>query len=1122
MQKTYDSAGLLLHRNLINYLLMAKLTIILILCFCFQTQAINVNGQKNINLRMKDVTIESVLKKIESQGIYRFVYKNEILPQSKLVTIDARNEAISHVMNEVLQNTSLSYKIMDRNLIVILPQAVAKVIMQPVTGKVVDGEGRSIEGVSVIEKGTTNGTTSNAEGNFSIDVGENAVLVFSGVGFVTQELRASSGSFMSVVMRSSETNLDEVVVVGYGTQRRRNVTGAIGTVRIENTPLANLPNPNILDALKGRVPGFNIGAVANAGGNPSRTIRGQSSILAAQEPLVVVDGVIFTGSFNEINPSDIESVDILKDASATAIYGSQGNAGVILVTTKKGKAGKPVINGRVNMGYQTHTMPKPNMRKGEDFIQFRRDYMRLQNNKTDIPIEELLNPNELKAYNEGHTVDWWDVVVQQAPFRDYQLNISGGGERVNYYISGSYLDQKGIVYNDQFKRYTILSKVDAQITDWLKLGLNLSAINKNGDGVAADLEKGTINGPYGYQYVQFPDYTNWLERYPQSSSTTFNPLWRTLTYDEDRNQNYRSLFYSRLDVPWVKGLSYTFNYSLNRWEGHAAQFNDEKTFVNTAILTDLQNQTKYLPSVNGFRNNSERTDWYLNHLINYHNTIADKHEVDVTLVAERREERNRFMRLDARDFSLAGTTVLGINSLELGDPTKRTINTDDNRLATLAYLARLNYTFNNKLNLSASVRKDGYSGFAEGNKYGVFPAISGGYTISNEPFFTNNVVNYLKLRLAYGEIGNASIGRYGTFPNIGTSNYLFGITPVLTSYVSNLANKNVGWERTSSLNAGIDFGIVRNVLSGSIDVYKSNTYDLLLSRAIPSISGFTNVRGNIGKLANKGFELGLTSKNMNRGGFSWETGLNFWINRNKIVSLYGLDGNGDGKEDDDIANNWFIGKSLGSVYNYVFDGIVQASDTAFTRIYNDRPGDVKFKDLNDDKKLNAADRSIIGYTKENYTASLSNTFRYKGFELYFMFFTIQGGGKNNWYVGSNNYALNPSTWYPNVANWLDKDYWMPENPSNSIPKPNYVNKYSYNFIADRSFIRLQDLSFSYDFGNNTLGKTPIKGLKAYLSGKNLFTITKWEGLDPETATTYASQNGFPVFKIVTFGLSLTL
>ena len=355
MQKTYDSAGLLLHRNLINYLLMAKLTIILILCFCFQTQAINVNGQKNINLRMKDVTIESVLKKIESQGIYRFVYKNEILPQSKLVTIDARNEAISHVMNEVLQNTSLSYKIMDRNLIVILPQAVAKIIMQPVTGKVVDGEGRSIEGVSVIEKGTTNGTTSNAEGNFSIDVGENAVLVFSGVGFVTQELRASSGSFMSVVMRSSETNLDEVVVVGYGTQRRRNVTGAISSVKIENSPLALLPNVNLLDALKGSMPGFDVGTVTTAGSNPSINIRGQNSIRASNSPLVILDGAIFLGSFNELNAADIATVDVLKDASATAIYGSLAANGVILVTSKRGRSEKPTIQLHTLGGVQTFT-----------------------------------------------------------------------------------------------------------------------------------------------------------------------------------------------------------------------------------------------------------------------------------------------------------------------------------------------------------------------------------------------------------------------------------------------------------------------------------------------------------------------------------------------------------------------------------------------------------------------------------------------------------------------------------------------------------------------------------------------------------------------------------------------
>jgi TonB-linked SusC/RagA family outer membrane protein len=991
----------------------------------------------------------------------------------------------------------------------------------PVRGSVTDAAGNTVFGVSIIEKGTSNGTTSAGDGSFTLNVTDaRAVLVFSRVGFASLELVVTANMF--VKLTAADSNMDEVVVVGYGTQRRRNVSSAISTLKIENTPLVNLPNPNFLDLLKGRITGLNIGAVANAGGNPSRTVRGQSSISASTDPLIVMDGVIFNGSFNEINPNDVESVDVLKDAAATAIYGSQGNAGVIIITTKKGKSGKPVINGRIAAGIQTPTMARPDMREGERFLQYRRDYMRLQNNKTDIPLDQLLLPKELQAYNEGKTVDWWAEVVKPEVFKEYQLNVSGGSDRFNYYVSGGYLDQQGVVYNDQFKRFTVLSKLDAKVTDWLRFGLNLSVVSKNADGVAADLERGTYNGPYGYMYSTFEGFGSWLERYPQSSTTTYNPLWRTLTYDEDRNQNYRSTAFAKVDVPWIKGLSYTFNYALNRWEGHGAQFNNERNFVNTLVQADLQDQTKYLPDANGWRSNSERTDWYLNHLINYKTRFLQKHDLDITLVAERQEERNRSMRLDARDFSLAGTTVLGINSLELGDPTKRTVNTGESRVAKLAYLARLSYVFDNRIDFSASIREDGYSGFAEGNKYGVFPAASIGYTISNESFFKNNFANFLKLRLSYGEIGNPSIGVYSTFPNIGTSNYLFGNVPVVTAFVSNLANKEVGWERTATLNLGLDFGILKNTLSGSVNLYRANTYDLLLNRVIPSTTGFTNVAGNIGKLANKGLEVELTSKNIVSGDFSWESGLNFWINRNKIVSLYGLDANGDGREDDDIANSRFIGKSLGAVYNYVFDGIVQAGDTAFTRIYNDKPGDIKFMDLNGDGKLNAEDRSIIGYTKENYTASLSNTLRYKGFELYFMFFTIQGGGKNNWYIGSNTYALNPATWYPNVANWLDKEYWMPETPSNTIPKPNYVNKYGYNFIADRSFIRLQDVSFAYTFSGKLLGKTPLKAARMYLSAKNLATFTRWEGLDPETATPYASQNGFPVFRIINLGLNVTL
>lgn len=1109
--------------KLFKYLLMTKLLLILSFVCSFQVFAINSSGQGKINLDLKNVPIETVLKSIESEGKFRFVYKNEILPAANLVSIYAKEATLSYVMEKVFEKTALSYKLMNANLVVILNTAATTKLL-PVTGVVMDADGKPMAGVSVVEKGTTNGTTTDENGAFIIEVKDaNAILVFTYTGYSLSEVAvANKTANMQVALLKADNNLDEVVIIGYGTQKRRDVSGAIGSLKLENTPIANLPNPNVLDALKGRIPGFTIGSTTNAGGNPSMIIRGQNSISGALAPLIVVDGVIFTGSLNEINPNDVESVDVLKDAASAAIYGSQGNSGVLIITTKRGKSGKPLINARVNLGYQTPTMPRPNMRQGEDFLQYRRDYMRLQNNKTDIPLDQLLNPNELKAYNEGHSVDWWKEVVRPAPFRDYQLNISGGSDRFNYYVSGNYLDQEGIVFNDQFKKFTVLSKLDAKITDWLKFGLNLSVVSKNADGVAADLEKGTINGPYGYKYSTFEGYEHWLERFPQSSTTTFNPLWRTLTYDEDRNQNYRSASYVKVDIPWIKGLSYTFNYSLNRWEGHGAQFNDEKTFVNTLALAELKDQTKYLPSVNGFRNNSERTDWYLNHLINYRNTFKEKHNFDLTLVAERQQAKTRFMRLDARDFSLAGTTVLGINSLELGDPTKRVINTNESKEANLAYLARLMYSFDNKLDFSASIRKDGYSAFAEGFKYAVFPAAAIGYTISNEPFFANDFVNRLKLRLSYGEIGNSPIGAYSTYSNIGSRNYLYGTTPVVTSYVSNLANKEVRWERTRSLNAGIDFGIFKNIFSGTIDYYKTNTYDLLVGRTIPGTSGFTSIQSNIAKLANQGFELGVTSKNIGKKDISWSTTFNFQINRNKIVSLWGMDGNNDGKEDDDIASSRFIGKSLGAIYNYVFDGIVQASDTAFTRIYNDRPGDVKFKDLNGDGKLNADDRAIIGYSKENFIASLSNTVRYKGFGLYIMFYTIQGGGKNNWYTGSNSFALNPATWYPNVATWLNKEYWMPETPSATIPRPNYVNKYGYNFIADRSFIRLQDVSLSYDLGSNILQRTPVKAAQVYISGKNLLTFTKWEGLDPETGTTFASVNGFPAFRIITFGLSLTL
>lgn len=992
------------------------------------------------------------------------------------------------------------------------------------TGQVTDSTtGLPLVGVSVMIKGTSSGTVTDNDGKFGIEAVPGATLVIESVGYRMKEMLLGASTNLSIALKTGATLMEDVVVIGYGTRKKKDLTGAVSSIKLENSPLALLPNANVLDAIKGSLPGLDIGVATNAGGNPSFNIRGQNSITASNTPLIVLDGVVFTGSFNEINPNDIASVDVLKDASSAAVYGSRAANGVILITTKKGKSGKPVIDLRATTGFQTYTQ-KPDMRDGEEFLQYRYDVKKMNGaSESDLEIDRLLNPKELQAYNEGHTVDWWRQVVHTGPFKDYQLNLSGGSDRFSYYVSGNYLDQKGIVFNDNFKKFTVLSKIEAKITDWMKYGLNLMVTSKNADGVAADLEKGTINGPYGYVYSTFPGFEDVYERFPQSSTTTFNPLWRTQTYDEDRNQNYRSLNFIRIDVPWVDGLSYTFNFALNRWEGHASQFNDENTFINTLKIEELQDPSRYLSSANGFRNSVERTDWFMNHLVNYSKDFGD-HSFDVTLLAERQKEVNRRMTMSATDFSLAGTTVLGVNSLELGDPTKRVISTDRSQLVQLAYMGRVNYVYKGRYHLSASIRRDGYSGFAEGNKYGDFRSLAAAYTISEENFFKNSApfINFLKFRASYGENGNPTIGAYATFPSVSTSNYLFGTTPVNTYYPSRLANEGLKWERTAALNFGVDFGIFRDVVSGSVDYYNSNTNDLLLRRAIPSLNGFTRVDANIGQVHNHGLEIQLKSNNINRKDFSWSTAVNFWMNRNKIVSLYGLDGDKDGVEDDDIGSSWFIGKSLGAIYDYTFDGIVQAGDTAFISTYGGKPGDIRFTDLNDNGKLDPDDRSIIGYSKPNYTLSLSNTFRYKNIELYFMFNTIQGGGKDNYYLASNQYAQNPNTLFSGVANWIDKSYWMPDHPSNTIPRPNYTNSYGYKFSQRHDFIRLQDLSLSYRLGDRVLGRTPLKGLRMYASGKNLLTFTDWEGLDPESATPLASVNGFPVMRIVTFGLQVTL
>lgn len=985
-------------------------------------------------------------------------------------------------------------------------------------------------GATVTVSGKPGGTVTGAGGVFSIKASVGDQLIAEHIGFAKAQVAITGTDNVTITLAVSSQTLNDVVVVGYGTQKKKDLTGAITSVKLENSPLAILPNVNLLDALKGSMPGFNVGAVTNAGGNPSFNIRGQNSITAGKEPLVILDGVVFIGSFNEINPADIASVDILKDASAAAIYGSLAANGVIQITTKRGRGEKPTINFTATGGIQTYTN-RPDMLSPEGYIQLRKDRFAADNPSSVFNINTNLPPYELDAYNQGLTVDWFDEITRVAPFENFNLSVSGASSRFNYYISGSYMNQKGIVVGDQFHRYTGLAKIEARITDWLRTGVTLDFIDKNADGIAADFNTGTIMSPYGYKYVHdrgssvpgFENFPTQIERYPQGQTTVSNPLWKTQQDNLDRNQNYRSISFARVDVPWVKGLSYTFNYSLNRWEGHSANFQHENMFINTMLLNELSSPTTHLVEANGNMSNSTRTDWYLNHLVNYKKLIGD-HSFDLTLLEEEQSRITTGMSISAKDFSASGTSVLGYNSLELGNPANYSVSTSSGKLNQMASLARLNYVYRNRYHASFSIRQDGYSGFAEGHKYGLFRAGAVAWTASEEPFIRDNYkfVDNLKLRVSYGENGNPSVGAYATFPTINSNNtILLGGTTQRVVYLNNLANKNIDWEKTTALNIGLDFGIFKSKLTGTINVYNSNTTNLLLARAIPIINGFTTVLDNIGKVNNKGVEVQLNLLSYSTKQFTWNTGFNFWINRNKIVSLYGLDANKDGKEDDDVANARFIGKSLGANYTYVMDGIIQKDDAQYISVYGGKPGDIKFKDLNDDGKIDAKDRTIVGYDKPNYTMTLSNTLAYKGVELYFLFNYIAGGGKDNWYVGNNTYPYLPNALYGGTAaNWLNKSYWTPSNPSNTVTSVNYNNSaFNYGFPHSREFVRLQDLALSYTIPGSILSKARIASMKVYVSGKNLLTFTKWEGLDPESGTGFAQSSGYPVFKIITFGIN---
>lgn len=990
-----------------------------------------------------------------------------------------------------------------------------------VSGTVKDNTGQPIIGVNIMEKGTTNGTITDTNGNFSLNVPPNATLIFSYIGYVPKEVPVSGKKTLSVQLEEDVEALDEVIVIGYGTTKRQDFTGSVSSVRLEDSPIALASNLNALESIKGNVAGLDIGATNSAGGQPSMQLRGQKSISGSNDPLIVVDGVIFMGSISDINPNDIASYDILKDATSAAAYGSRSANGVIIITTKKGRVGKPVITLNATGSMQSW-QKRPELMKGDQWL----ESVMARNNSSDL---SWLTPQEVANREAGKEINWLDESTRTGWIQDYQLAVSGAGEKLNYYLSASYADNEGVVVGDDYKRVSVLGKINTDITSWLQIGVDAAYTFSDYSGVGANLGAATTMPPYGMMYRD--EANGLLEKYPQTQSQV-NPLWGVTDGSRDnmdKRNNFRINAYAVVKLPWVKGLSYRFNYAGNMNKNKEGDFYYESHYVREGAYNDESRYTpaayqNLLTKANGVIRHKMTDSWVIDNILNYKNTFG-KHTIDLTAVATRDRKDYDENVLRGNDFAANGNTTLGINGLHKATTQKVEIN--KNRRSNIGYLGRVSYSFADRYFLTGSFRRDGASVFGANQKWGDFAAVGAAWNITKEAFMEKaSFLDNLKVKLSWGKNGNQGLDPYGTLSTVkngssggvryefaNSSNIIYGLQ------ADALGNANLGWESTESWNTGFESAWLGNRLFVDLDVYFSKTTDQIFTRDIPVMTGFKNIKSSMGQVNNRGVELTVRSVNIENQDWRWTTGVTFWLNRNKLVHLYGEDLDGDGKEDDDISNSRFIGKPLGAIYGYVQDGIVQEDDQEYIKANGVTPGIPKYKNLDDDDVITSKDRDILGYTTPNFKLNMSNTLTYKNWDLYVMLTGTFGGG--GYYLKSNTgaYMTNGSGLFNSNSIYIP--WWTPENKSNVYPSATFSGDGGrFRGLQNRGFVRIQDVTLSYTFHEAWVKKLNIQHFKLFLTAKNLATFTNWEGGDPEVGTA-VRENSYPVLTSYSLGLNLS-
>ncbi len=1042
-----------------------------------------------------------------------------------------------------------------------------------VSGKVLDSDGLEMPGVNVAVKGQTVGTMTAADGTFYLsDVpgGSNAVLIFSFVGFKTQEIQVGNQRIINVRLEEDSEQLEEVVVVGYGTARKKDISGAIANVKFTDANIASLPNPNAMAALSSKVPGLKYSPTNSAGGDNtgSMNIRGKNAIPSestsdkqnVNAPLIIVDGVISYGSINEINTSDVQSIDVLKDASAAAIYGSRAANGVIIITTKRGMSEKTSINFNTSWSFSDWSrMPK--MVSDEEKFMRNRFYSRQASGA--IPADAtwsssydkalLLNAVELDAYNEGIYTNWIDEVSRTGFGQKYDVNVSGKSKNINYYVSGDYTRQQGIMKGNDYEKYNILSKIDIQAKEWLTIGLKGNYLGAKSWGQAARIQNATWMSPYSYIYARQPGYENWYNSKPDGQ--TASPYWGTGAGDsylwtdrQGRNHNINGVFYTQIDFPFLKGLSYRFSLNAQRNTSSTDIFNDPRIWVDTNNTAHMDNPAQFGANAEGESYTIHDATWNVDNILTYTKDI-DRHHFDV-MAGYTREAYNQ-ERLGTKFKGFSAPTFLGVYKQDLA--ATPTISRTRISSSAIAYLARANYNYQSTYYANFTFRRDGFSAFSPGYKWGNFYGASAAWVLSNENFLRDNTsdwLDYLKLRLSWGQNGSRSVDPYATVAGVSTTYTWFGDTSGGSAFgiaPNSLPNRALTWATVEKWNVGLDFSMLSGRLNGAIDLYTGNTTNMLMKRSVPYPTGFQVAYDNAGKVTNKGLEVSLNTVNVDGDGkdkFRWESNIVFDLNRNKVKTLYGKDYKGE--EADDVANavaygfdSYYalqVGYAIGSAYDLKKTGIFQTQEEIDNYTWTDPesgkvskiqpnavPGDLKFEDYNNDGKINDKDRHWIGDMDPLFTVNFGNTLSWKNFSLYFNLRWMQGSDTH--FLGFDPNAFGTSMGSGAQLDAIDP--WTETNHSDKYPRYGYDNSLNYLYWNTRTFLKLKDLVFSYNVDQKALNKVGIANLRVFISGTDLFTITGWSGLDPEDGGTIAANAASSrygsrgTYRTVTAGLNLT-